>query len=1059
MDAEQQVQLKFLEEAEDCLDQIESILLELANTDANPQDLDRALRFAHSMKGGAAMMGFMSFSRIAHRVEDFFKILRLRFYAQPIGTEVETLLLQSIDCLRQLSELHRQGANIDEAWLSEHTQPIFVQLQSYLGELRPEDEDALLAQEEDVDPALLMFEDGVETAIKRLEAQISELFPTDLRQEVKRTAEELADFGRMAGLESFVQLCLSVMAQVDRVSVDEVGFISQQAQKLWKKSLSLVILRRLDSLPTQLLETDTTLDNLTASSLNDDLTSAGPEETVSFDFPDDTSFDIAAAQAAIMQFDSQFDNSEMDDELLLNEPNLDKSVLQPLALSDLDLTDALAAVELSELVAEMNAIELPVIDEIGEIEYKHPEPEQPVMPLPEPEHTQPTAKLLQQLAQNAASKSATTTIQTPLSPPSTTEPQQTVRIPVEYLQQFNTIFGQLILERNAINLRLAQMQGFNKLLRERMQRLEKSNQQLRRWYDRASIEGLIPTAVGVSQADETVSQRAVGLDTALNSFERFDALEMDRYGDLHLVSQAQIETIMQLQEVTADIDLSLREMTESVRDLNQTTRSLQSNVTRTQMVPFADVVRRFPRLIRDLSVQFGKPVNLKIIGEGTLIDRSILQQLSDPLLHLLRNAFDHGLETAAERRASQKTTEGQITLEAASKGGKTVITLTDDGRGIQLDKIRSRLQEMGLSPEIIQEMGEPELLDMIFEPGFSTATAITELSGRGVGMDVVRTNLQKLRGAVSVSTQEGLGTKFTMQLPFTLSILRIMLLERAGLVFAVAVDSVREIIHLLPDQISPDGSIPWQGHRIPALQLEQHLSFRRPTKPFELSGTPTIAKPTVLVVGDGDALFGFSIDRFWGEQEVTLRSIESPMPLPPGFNSSILLGDGRVVPLIDLIQVAAWVTAAPLQVLVSTHPTERGFTAFPTAFSAQEQPNTILVVDDSINVRQYLALTLEKAGYQVEQAKDGQDAVDRLMGGLQVSAVVCDIEMPRLDGYGVLETLRGQAKFADLPIIMLTSRSSDKHRKLAMNLGASAYFSKPYTEQELLQTLRELIAS
>ncbi len=224
----------------------------------------------------------------------------------------------------------------------------------------------------------------------------------------------------------------------------------------------------------------------------------------------------------------------------------------------------------------------------------------------------------------------------------------------------------------------------------------------------------------------------------------FDLLEMDRYSDLHLVSQGQIETIVQLQEVTADIELSLREMIQSVSSLNQTTRTMQSNLTQTQMLPFADVVKRFPRLIRDLSIQFDKSFTLKIGGENTGIDRSMLESLSDPPIHLLRNAFDRGIENPATRLAAGKPAQGTISIEASQRGGETVITIADDGGGIRLDRIRQRLEQMGLPSEEVAQMPETDLLDTIFEPGFSASTSLTELvwtrRGDGCRADEYRAN-------------------------------------------------------------------------------------------------------------------------------------------------------------------------------------------------------------------------------------------------------------------------------------------------------------------------------
>jgi two-component system, chemotaxis family, sensor histidine kinase and response regulator PixL len=642
-----------------------------------------------------------------------------------------------------------------------------------------------------------------------------------------------------------------------------------------------------------------------------------------------------------------------------------------------------------------------------------------------------------------------------------TPDRPTVRVPVEYLQQFNTVFGQLILERNAINLRLTEIQNYTSLMRQRMQQLESSNQALRQWY-----EAPVPS-------NRATPSNLPLLASPLAAIANFDRLEMDHYSDLHLVAQEQIETMGQLQEVTTDIELSLQEMTQSVRSLNQTTRTLQKNVVRTQMVPFADVVKRLPRLVRDLSVQFDKDVQLQVMGENTSIDRAILENLSDPLLHLVRNAFDHGIEATATRLAAGKPAAGNIVLAASQRGGDTIITITDDGGGINLDLIRQQLQQLGLPATEVLAMSEAALLDLIFEPGFSTAPSLTELSGRGVGLDVVRNNIEKVRGQIRVETAPGIGTTFTISVPFALSILRVMLLERAGFVFAVAVDTVQEMIHFQPDLLRANGTkLAWQSQTIPVVAIEQGLNWGRSYRPVSLPGTPAISQPTVLIAGAAPLSTAFYIDRFWGEKEVTLRSIDSPLPLTPGFGNSIILGDGRVVPLLDLEQFARWlaVTPHPISSDIAVEPPLADVRPFMTnslatnpllpplgEISAPLLANTILVIDDSLNVRRYLVMVLEKEGYQVEQAKDGQEAVDKLYAGLAVQAVLCDIEMPRLDGYGVLDAIRSHPALTDLPIVMLTSRSSEKHRQLALNLGASGYFTKPYTESELLATLKSLI--
>jgi two-component system, chemotaxis family, sensor histidine kinase and response regulator PixL len=1075
MDNDNRIPLKFLDESEDCCDRIEATVLGLANTIPNPQAIDEALRAAHSVKGGAGMMGFIALSHVAHQLEDFFKILRVQYHSKSISTEVETLLLAGVDCLRQVGDLHRRSQVVDEVWLATHAQPTFDRLRQQLGDLRPEDEDALLSQEGDVDPGILLFESGVQEALDLLDRQFEQLSPVQLLQELQTTADELSDFGRMANLDRFVDLCQSVTSQSQTSSADRAIELTRSTIKLWRKAHSLVLLGRFDKIPDRLptvpsnvqvqLELDPPLEaldeqfNPSLSGLESLDLSLLHSEIADLDIPSDADFtfsndDIQPSElfSELAAFDSpeftaEFSGDWNDD--LSQQPAISNLLLQD--ESPLELFSELAAFDSPEFPADFS------VDWDDDLQQQ---PEISNLLLQD----EPPLELFSELAAFDSPESPTdfsvdlpviqqaVTAEIASSPTlSTPKPQsQTVRVPVEYLQQFNTAFGKLVLERNAIDLRLAEIQNYTSLMRKRMKHLESSNQELRQWYDNAAIQGLVPTTETTAVASPTpISTTA--------STQGFDLLEMDRYSDLHLVSQNQIETIVQLQEVTTDIEFSLQEMTRSVSSLNQTTRTLQVNLTRTQTIPFGDVVKRFPRLIRDLSVQFGKSVTLTIQGENIGIDRAMLESLSDPLMHLLRNAFDHGIEDPATRMAAGKPTQGSIVLTASQRSGETIITIADDGGGVKLDRIRDRLQQMGLPAAEVAKMPEAQLLDVIFEPGFSTATSLTELSGRGVGMDVVRTNIEQVRGKIQIETQPGIGTTFTIRVPLTLSIIKIMLLERSGFVFAVSVDSVKEIIHFDPDLVTAEGTkLTWQSQDIPLIALEQGISFNRNSRTLGLPGRPTIAQPTILIVGEDQKSTAFYIDRYWGEQEVTLRSIDSPMPLTPGFGNSIILGDGRVVPLIDPIQFASWILTTPADVVTATPVTAKLPSSIDSS-SNNSTTNTILVIDDSINVRRYLAVMLEKQGYQVEQARDGQEAVEKLLAGLVVQAAICDIEMPRLDGYGVLEALRSNQDFEDLPILMLTSRNSEKHRMLAMNLGASAYFSKPYTESELLETLRSLI--
>jgi two-component system, chemotaxis family, sensor histidine kinase and response regulator PixL len=545
-------------------------------------------------------------------------------------------------------------------------------------------------------------------------------------------------------------------------------------------------------------------------------------------------------------------------------------------------------------------------------------------------------------------------------------------------------------------------------------------------------------------------------------------LEMDRYSELHSFSQELMETAVQIQEVTADLNTHLQEAEQTTRELTRTTKQLQVGLTQLRMRPLSDVVSRYPRMLRDWALQYGKDVDLKITGASTLVDRSILDVLSDPLLHILRNAYDHGIEDPQRRLTTGKTARGQIEISAAYRGNQTLITIRDDGGGIPLDKVKAKAAKLGLDVETLESASESQLLDLIFEPGFSTAAEVTELSGRGVGMDIVRTNLEKVGGTITVTTQAGAGTTFVVAVPYTLSVIRVLLVESGNLTYAFPTDAVEEMRLLKSEELLENNGqplLPWEDLQIPVIPLKRWLRSQRPLHLTESDATPTISQPTVLIVGVEEQAYALQVERYWGEQEVTIRQVEGQLPLPVGFAGCTILGDGRIAPLVDPIALLNHISAqrsteSIAQQLAELDPffgaeVQSGVeTADITAIANQP---TILVVDDSVNVRRFMALTLAKAGFRVEQAKDGQDALDKLNLDQSIQAIVCDVEMPRLDGFGFLAHAKADSEKKHIPVVMLTSRSGDKHRKLATQLGASAYFSKPFREQELLTTLNELM--
>ncbi|MEA5504555.1 hybrid sensor histidine kinase/response regulator [Halotia wernerae UHCC 0503] len=982
MDKELEIQMQFLEEATDYLNTLETVLLELnASNHIDLDEINAALRAAHSIKGGAAMMGFRSLSDLAHRLEDLLKVFKTSKNSLDIDTQLQSLLLSAVDWLRQIVELLSEGNAIEEEWLATFCYPVFDELHDRLGDPTPEDATTMLSPEDGQDIILLLFETEVEGCLQRLESVLADSAQPCLQEEVAIMAAELGGLGEMLQLPAFTQLCESITRHIEAPPPDRVAEIAQLALQAWRRSQALVLTNQRDNLPTDI--------ELSAAAIIS-VSGISPEP-------------LSKAEAI-----AQFLATDVAD---IEIPGTEIVLADAEIAEDINLADVL----------EPNILFTP------EIYPSEPKPETVSVSKDREAH------------------------------------DNTVRVPSKQLEQINDLFGELIVQRNGLNSHLEKLRKLVRHLSQRVQILDRENQELRTAYDKITTQ-----AAAMPDSVIIVADKIENDDN--QHTQEFDALEMDRYNELNLRSQEVMETIVQVQEVSTDIQLSVDDTDQIARKLSKTSKQLQTKLTHIRMRPLTDLVERFPRALRDLNVEHGKNVQLKVEGGNTLIERSILEALNDPLMHLLRNAFDHGIEDAATRHALGKPEQGLIEIKAMHRGNRTIITMRDDGQGISLEKIRSRALAMKLDAALVDSASDEELFSLIFEPGFSTSDQVTALSGRGVGMDVVRNNLKLVRGDITVDTEPGVGTTFTLSVPFTLSVARVLLVESHKMLLAFSTDVVAEIFLLQNERVFPiAGSevLNWQGTMLPLIRLNRYFEFNCPRyDSLELETPAAINASSVLIVKGNNQSVAIQVDRCWGEQEVAIRQVEGNIPLPEGFNNCTILGDGRVVALVNTNELLYWIATNQRTPRNHQLPSARLKTPF-LFFDGQKLPATpakppkgmILIVDDSINVRRFLALTLEKGGYEVEQAKDGQDALEKLESGLKVEAVICDIEMPRLDGYGFLGRINSNLNMKKIPVAMLTSRSSNKHRQLAMQLGARAYFSKPYNEQELLKTLAEIISN
>ncbi|MEM7725270.1 MAG: response regulator [Cyanobacteria bacterium P01_A01_bin.45] len=1077
-DKEFEIQMQFLEEAADYLNTLEGVLLELNNSDSiSLEKINAALRAAHSIKGGAAMMGFRALSDLSHRLEDSFKVLKTKKNSLEIDTELQSLLISGVDWLRQIADLHSEGHAVEEDWLKTFCYPVFEELHQRLGDPAPEDVSTMLSPEEGQNIIPLLFETEVDSSLGRLESLLENGEQNGLKEEVVMMAAELGGLGEMLELPAFTQLCQSITNHLEATPESEVVPVAQVALEAWRRSQALVLTNQIQSIPVDI--------DLSATATNDLQQSPQvpveiPVEELQLTESESNKTELISESGLDLNLADIYTEENLDyPQIPLENIPLENIPLENIPLENIPLESLTDEKQINPIDANWSENEIIAAD-FDTLEATLAEDEVPELDEAEP------VSIVSQVAPEIPTtdyKFVEHKAEPSFAGTKSEVSENTVRVPSKQLEQINDLFGELIIQRNGLNLQLERLRKLIRNLNRRVQTLERENQQLRTAYDKISTQAdnsFNLSSLGLNKNNTTKDPLSEKLSEESSEYlseeeftrgiiNKFDSLEMDRYNDLNLLSQEVMETIVQVQEVSTDIELSVEDTDQIARKLNKTSKQLQRKLNQVRMRPLSDIVDRFPRAVRDMCVEHNKNVQLRIEGASTLIERNILESLNEPLMHLLRNAFDHGMEDPDTRRIAGKSEQGTIEIKASHRSNRTVIIMGDDGRGINLDKIRAKALAMGLDESLLSQATEDELLSLIFEPGFSTTESVTSLSGRGVGMDVVRNNLKQIRGEISVNTIPGEGTTFILSVPCTLSVSRVLLVESNRMLLAFPTDVVEEIFLLQEDKISKlddTETLNWHNKKLNLVRLSQSLDFNcvRYDNP-DLETAPAINAASVLIVKTASQELAVQIDRTWGEMEVAVRKVEGNIPLPTGFSNCTILGDGRVVPLMNIGEFFNWLNSSDRPTRNSKLPAAKLKTAFISSDNRKVSEPTrahkgkILIVDDSINVRRFLALTLEKAGYQVEQAKDGQDGLEKLDTGLQVQAVICDIEMPRVDGYGFLGKVKSINNAKNIPVAMLTSRSSDKHRQLAMQLGAVAYFSKPYNEQDLLKTLEEIIDS
>ena len=505
------------------------------------------------------------------------------------------------------------------------------------------------------------------------------------------------------------------------------------------------------------------------------------------------------------------------------------------------------------------------------------------------------------------------------------------------------------------------------------------------------------------------------------------------------------ESLKQLDQIRDVLITQIVDFEVFSRNLERLADQLYGEVVAIRMRPFSDGLPGFPRMVRDLAKNMGKKVNFRVLGETAKIDRDILEKLEAPLTHLLRNAIDHGLETPEERLSAQKPAEGTLTLEARHSSGMLHVRITDDGKGVDIEKLRQKVVERGhISKEMAANLAEAELLDFLFLPGFSTASKVTEVSGRGVGLDVVMSMVQEVGGSVRVDTKLGKGTTFYLQLPLTLSVLRTLLVDIGGEPYAIPLSRIDHILEPSPDRLKileDKQFYTFEDEHIGIVDAHQVLQI--PVSDDKDSGL------YIVVVSDRLNRYGLVVDNFVGERELVVVPLDTRLGRIPNVSAGAILEDGSPVLILDVDDLVR-----SIDNLLSYG---RLHKVGDRKEIAETSRRRILVVDDSLTVREVERRLLENSGYEVTVAVDGVDGWNTLQLK-KFDLVISDVDMPRMNGIELIKKIKGDPKLKDLPVIIVSYKNREEDRIRGLEAGANYYLTKSsFQDKSLNNAVRDMI--
>lgn len=1082
----------FLQEAPELLQSLEQDLLTLRE-EYSINKVHNMMRLTHTLKGAAASIGLETIASVAHSLEDIFKAICKPDL--PIDPEVEALLFEGYDCLRLPISAEMTGGQINDAEVLDRTAAVFAHLQEKLGDFFDSEAHIPSSVELGFDLTQSIFEVGVNQRLEELAAVVVDGDAQVIAFTLRTQAEVFQGLAESLNLPGFGAIANAAIAALDTYP-DQAEIIAQIALADFQAGHSAVLAG--DRIQGGQPSLD--LQKLAGLAPVEEETGRGEEEEIIFPSFLQESATPPEQVEETHEADAEAnlsENEESTNPLLELIWGGDTVVNSPSEGSDQEVATSISAQSSDqEQTSDSAALRQSAdraVEYASRIAHTQRTSSQQASPSPhEPEVTVETAP---------SQPIGAETIPTSIPQKDAVAASRTVRVSVEQLEYLNYSIGELLTNQNRQSLQNEQLRMSVRSLLARLKQHQQLLGQLQDWSDRLFIdtERRRIEDLGLRNEEWRMSPILPNFDSKILS--SFDSLELDRYSESQVLVQSILEDAVQLAEAADAIDLFASQSTQTLEKQQRLLTNTRDTLMEARMLPLGEIFGRFPRVLQQLEALHDKSVTIELRGNEVLVDKLVAEKLYAPLLHLVRNAFGHGIEPPAVRQQRGKSPTGLIEISAYHRGKLLAIEIRDDGQGLDFEAIRTRaVQTRFVSPERASSLNEEQLTSFLFEPGFSTTSEVNDLSGRGIGLDMVRAQVQAFQGSVEVYSEPQQGTTFVLQIPLNITISKLLLCQAGNSVYAMLADAIEQILIPTSQQIRAwdDGkALRWgQGELeqlIPIYPLSQVLEY------FSCLGEPLVPQPKPTSVSQGqmkpiilirshDKLVGLEVDQLLGEQELVIRPLGSMIMPPDYIYGGSILPDGQLTLVLDgaLLMEHVLEQQSPSrthQALTGSMPSiltpvqeQRFFpvqirAALPAASdrtaersSAPPPPelpprqyNSILVVDDSITVRQTLVLTLQKAGYRVLQAKDGSEAIEQLQNHADIVLVICDIEMPRMNGFEFLKHRQQDSVLAQFPVVMLTSRSAPKHRLIAEELGATGYITKPFLEHKLLAIVNDAI--